>query len=517
MLCLATRATRLPSRFARRPAARTEALPRGSLKDGRMGQTCAKEVAPLTPDEEDASGVQGDNTSSIRLEEVKSELSKDVVQGRRSSEIIMIAADLISPDLAPKKKKQPQRRSLFSGAGRRSFVADNNVLYSKLTEKLTGPWSVVIPKKTVFIGHKIPDTDAICSAIAAAELFDGYPAKAGKLNTETEYVLKRLGVSEPDLFTDVLRKRKVENICLVDHNQTSQVSDGVDLKKVIGVIDHHAFQSGTICTPYPIYTDIRPWGSACTIIAHAFIQHRHPLSKSSAGLMLAGIISDTLSLCSPTTTEYDHMMVTFLSYAAGIKDVDELAKEMFKAKSKQLETMNAYSLVRGDIKKFITKDAASNTSLKMAIGVVECTNPVVVLNRKEELEEELKAYKLEEDVDLAYLIAVDIVELYSEVICPEADEADLACQAFQGKVSDRGTIKLEKGRVSRKLDFMPNLVKVLEKGWHKKTKLDGKARRTKRESLAKVVMGGQTLGRLSGEDADRGNRDKDVGPEETQK
>merc|ERR1712087_850087 len=133
----------------------------------------------------------------------KSELSKDVVQGRRSSEIIMIAADLISPDLAP-KKKQPQRRSLFSGGGRQSFVADNNVLYSKLTEKLTGPWSVVIPKKTVFIGHKIPDTDAICSAIAAAELFDGYPAKAGKLNTETEYVLKRLGVSEPDLFTDVL-------------------------------------------------------------------------------------------------------------------------------------------------------------------------------------------------------------------------------------------------------------------------------------------------------------------------
>ena len=48
-----------------------------------MGQTCAKEVAPLTPDDKDASGVQGNNNSSIRLEEVKSELSKDVVQGRR--------------------------------------------------------------------------------------------------------------------------------------------------------------------------------------------------------------------------------------------------------------------------------------------------------------------------------------------------------------------------------------------------------------------------------------------------
>ena len=161
---------------------------------------------------------------------------------------------------------------------------------SKLTSRLTGPWSVVIPKGTVFIGHKIPDTDAICSAIAASELFKGYPAKAGKLNTETEYVLQRFGVAEPDLFEDVSRSRGDSSICLVDHNQMSQVSDGVDLKKVIGVIDHHAFQSGTICTPFPIYTDIRPWGSACTIIAHAYIQHRHPLSKSSAGLMLAGMV-----------------------------------------------------------------------------------------------------------------------------------------------------------------------------------------------------------------------------------
>ena len=370
---------------------------------------------------------------------------------------------------------------------------------SKLTSRLTGPWSVVIPKGTVFIGHKIPDTDAICSAIAASELFKGYPAKAGKLNTETEYVLQRFGVAEPDLFEDVSRSRGDSSICLVDHNQMSQVSDGVDLKKVIGVIDHHAFQSGTICTPFPIYTDIRPWGSACTIIAHAYIQHRHPLSKSSAGLMLAGIISDTLSLCSPTTTEFDHMMVTFLSYAAGVSDVDELAKEMFKAKSKQLETMNAYSLVRGDIKKFVTEEARTRTKLKMAIGVVECTNPVVVMNRKDELEDELRAFKLEEDADIAYLIVVDIVALLSEIICPDEDEVDLACQAFGGTVGENGTIKLEKGRVSRKLDFMPNLVKVLEKGWQKKKVEAPETRRIKRQSLAQVVYeNGQSLGRGPG-------------------
>ena len=478
-----------------------------------MGATCAKEVAPFNPDEkgEDrgegrgegenggGSGSGAQAAAEIKMEELDSALTKDVVHGRGSSELHNLYDDLCSVRVPDSPKKgQKTRRSLFKVGGRRSFVAEESTLYASemLTEKLTGPWSVIIPKGTVFIGHKIPDTDAICSAIAAAELFHGIPARAGTINTETEYVLNRCGVSQPEMYGDVLKAREVQNICLVDHNQTSQVCDGVDMKKIIGVIDHHAFQSGTICTPYPIYTDIRPWGSACTIIAHAFIQHRHPLSKSAAALMLAGIISDTLSLCSPTTTEFDHMMVTFLSYAAGIKDVDEMAKEMFKAKSKQLETMTTYSLIRGDIKKFVTKNAASNSSLKMAIGVVDCTNPLVVLNRREELVEELKAYKLEEDVDIAYLIVVDIVALFSEIICPEEDEVDLACQAFGDKISENGTIKLEKGRVSRKLDFMPSLVKVLERGWNKKSVEDRKTRKTKRESLAKVVYtNGQTLGR----------------------
>lgn len=464
-----------------------------------MGATCAKEVAPPPPAD---NGNLNANGSAIRLEEVRSELANDVKADRRSSEIHDLFDNLCSAG-GPKKgaeKATEKRRSLFGGAGRgnrRSFIAEGDVLYSssKLTSKLTGPWSVVIPKDSVFVGHKIPDTDAICSAIAAAELFGGRAAKAGKLNTETEYVLSRFNVAEPILFEKI---RDVSTVCLVDHNQTSQVAAGVDLKKVIGVIDHHAFQSGTICTPLPIYTDIRPWGSACTIIAHAFIQHRHPLSKSSAGLMLAGIISDTLSLCSPTTTEFDHLMVTFLSYASGVKDVDELAKEMFKAKSRQLETMNAYTLVRGDIKKFVTEDAATRSKLKMAIGVVECTNPVVVMNRKDELVEELRAYKLEEDADIAYLIVVDIIALYSEILCPEADEVDLACQAFGAGLSDRGTIKLEKGRVSRKLDFMPKLVRALESGWHKKNVEDSKTKREKRASLARVVYeNGQTLNRGS--------------------
>merc|ERR1712176_8349 len=463
-----------------------------------MGNQCSTAAElPIAPLKKE-SGAVAVNEAPIKMEEVTSELAKDTKMGRRSSELHFLFDDLCST--SPSKRDVGGTREYRK---RGSMIEEPGKLYgnASLTEKLTGPWSVIIPEKTVFVGHKIPDTDAICSAIAAAELFEGKPARAGELNTETQYVLNRCGISQPELFSDLVKEgqEEVETICLVDHNQISQVADGVELNKVIGVIDHHAFQSGTICTRFPIYADIRPWGSACTIIAHAFIQHRHPLSKSSAALMLAGIISDTLSLCSPTTTEFDHMMVTFLSYAAGIEDVEELAKEMSIAKSKQLQSMNSYTLIRGDIKKFVTKHEATNTSMKMAIGVVECTDPGVVLERRHELVEELKAYKLEEDVDIAYLIVVDIVALYSEIICPEEDEIDLACRAFQSKVSEDGTIKLEKGRVSRKLDFMPNLVKIIDKGWQKKSVEDAKTRQRRRQSLAEVVVvngpTGQSLGR----------------------
>merc|ERR1719171_369524 len=173
------------------------------------------------------------------------------------------------------------------------------------------------------------------------------------------------------------------------------------------------------------------------------------------------------------------MMVTFLSYAAGIDDVETLAKEMFQAKSRELESLTAYALVRGDLKKFDTRNTAegSGGALRMAIGVVECTDPSVVLRRREEIVHELQALKLEDEVDMAFLIVVDIVKLYSEVIPPDADELDLACQAFEAEVTAEKTL-------------------VLEKGWVKKNTETAKVRQTKRQSLAKVVYvekGGLTM------------------------
>lgn len=84
---------------------------------------------------------------------------------------------------------------------------------------------------------------------------------------------------------------------------------GTQVDRIVGVIDHHALQNATIVTDKPIYIDIRPWGSMSTIIAHYFLVHNERPSRKTAGMLLCAILSDTLNLMGPTTTEWDALMV----------------------------------------------------------------------------------------------------------------------------------------------------------------------------------------------------------------
>lgn len=86
----------------------------------------------------------------------------------------------------------------------------------------------------------------------------------------------------------------------------------------------------------PIYLDIRPWGSMSTIIAHTYMVIQRRPRKCVAGMLLCAILSDTLNLMGPTTTDWDRMMVAILCEIAGVTDIEDLAKQQFKAKSKEL-------------------------------------------------------------------------------------------------------------------------------------------------------------------------------------
>ena len=129
-------------------------------------------------------------------------------------------------------------------------------------------------------------------------------------------------------------------------------------------------QNATIVTDLPIYIDIRPWGSMATIIAHNFLVMNKVLEPTLAGLLMSAILSDTLNLQSPTSTDMDALMMGVLFKLAGVEDPNQYAKEQFKAKSAEIDAMSPHQLLVGDLKKFVCN------GVQMGVGVVETTSPV---------------------------------------------------------------------------------------------------------------------------------------------
>lgn len=335
-------------------------------------------------------------------------------------------------------------------------------------------FALEIPPDTVFVGHLNTDMDSIASAIGAADLFDGVPAAASKLNSESKYALELWDFKTPVFFPDLEHDKS--RVCLMDHNQESQIAPTLQLNSLVGVIDHHALQNGTVITDRPIYIDIRPWGSACTIVGHTYLRIRKPIPKKIAGLLLSGILSDTLNLRSPTTTEHDRLLVAVLAKISEVTNINKLAEEQFKAKSSELMHMSPYEVACGDQKKFTIKDNNDN-DLTIGFGVVETTDPRAMKTRIDELMIEVASLKSEQMLDFSFLTIVDIVNLSSTLISIGRAETELAEAAWNRKVvrpaadmtegeEDKmiGTMELE-NMVSRKKDFIPALTDAIAKGF----------------------------------------------------
>ena len=323
-------------------------------------------------------------------------------------------------------------------------------------------------KGAVFVGHIVTDLDSVAGAIGAAELYGGTPALASQINSETLFAFQEWGVPMPMFVEDLLEKSPKADICLVDHQQTSQLNSSIPLENIVGVIDHHALQSKTIVTDKPIYIDIRPWGSMSTIIAHTFLTHKKRPSKGVAGMLLCAILSDTLNLLGPTTTEWDRLMVAVLSDLCQVKDIQLLASRQFKAKSRDLKGLSAVGLVNGDQKSF-SYDIPQAFSGEVGFAVVETTDDQVILDRLQELLPEMVICKKERGYQCLFLAVVNIVKLHSHLLLCGAGEVSLATKAFPDGVltNDEGTVMDLGKRVSRKKDFIPAVTATIKAGWVK--------------------------------------------------
>ncbi len=306
------------------------------------------------------------------------------------------------------------------------------------------------------IGHKKPDTDTIVSAMAYAEFkkrlgLDAVAARAGELNPETKFVFEKFGAEPPVLLENARGKKLI----LVDHNEASQMVDGYDEAEILEIIDHHRL--GGFVTAKPIFVHIEPIGSTTTIIAKFFFNREFEIPADLAKLMVSAILSDTVIFRSPTCTEEDKEVAHRLAEIAGLKDLEKLGIDMFKAKSRIAEK-TPREIILTDFKEYIFG------GVKVGIGQVETVDLSEVEAKRNEILREMKTLASERNYGLLIMMLTDIINRGS-LLLYVSQKPELFKEIF-GRVYElepRGeNAYYIKGLMSRKKQVVPPIQEYLK-------------------------------------------------------
>ena len=302
----------------------------------------------------------------------------------------------------------------------------------------------------LIFGHKNPDTDTICSAIAYAELKtklgkDVKAVRLGEINEETKYALNYFKAEKPELVENVAGKE----IILVDHNERTQTAEGFEEAKILELIDHHRISNFNV--DEPLYARVEPVGCTATIILKLFKENGLAPSKETAGLMLSAIISDTLLFKSPTCTQCDAKAGKELAEIAGV-DLKEYGLEMLKAGT-ALGDKSEAELLNMDMKIFEIDGE------KIGVAQVNTVNEAEVLERKEKLLAEIDNIIAKEGLKF-FMLAITNILTNDSTALVSGNGNDVIEKAFGEKV-DSNLVTL-KGVVSRKKQIIPPLTKAIQ-------------------------------------------------------
>lgn len=261
-------------------------------------------------------------------------------------------------------------------------------------------------------------------------------------------------VDEDEKCTGILRVSDVaydnkQKVILVDHNTYEQSAIGLEEADILEIIDHHNI--GSIGTNMPINFRNMPVGSTNTILSILFKENNISIPKNIAGLMLSGILSDTLILSSPTTTEIDKQAVSELSKIAGV-DYKEYGLNMLKAGS-SLKGKTKEEVLYTDYKTYPVGDQ------KIGLGQLSTTNPDEILNCKDEYVALLNEVAEGNDYYLVALFITDIINNGSYVLYSSRAE-DILRKVYKNKDLTQGTFL--NGVVSRKKQILPGIMLEME-------------------------------------------------------
>ncbi|MBG9737624.1 manganese-dependent inorganic pyrophosphatase [Paenibacillus alvei] len=308
-------------------------------------------------------------------------------------------------------------------------------------------------EKVLIFGHKNPDTDTICSAIAYADLktqlgFNVEPVRLGSVNGETQFALDTFQAEAPRLVETVANEAK--GVILVDHNERQQSANDIEQVEVLEVIDHHRIANFE--TSGPLYYRAEPVGCTATILNKMYKENGKTISKNIAGLMLSAIISDSLLFKSPTCTEQDVAAARELAEIAGV-DAEKYGLDMLKAGA-DLSKKTIAELISLDAKEF------SMGSSKVEIAQVNAVDVNDVLSRQAELEAALSDIIATKGLDLFVFVVTDILNSDS-VALALGSKSEAVEKAYN--VSLENNTALLKGVVSRKKQIVPILTDTLSK------------------------------------------------------
>jgi manganese-dependent inorganic pyrophosphatase len=236
-------------------------------------------------------------------------------------------------------------------------------------------------------------------------------------------------------------------VVLVDHAEQAQSVEGVETAEIVEILDHHHI--GSIETRVPVRATFDPVGSTATLVIERFRQSGMEPSRAAATLLLGAILSDTVILNSPTTTDRDRAVTEYLEQVLAL-DATAFGREMFESTS-DLTSVPAEEIVRRDVKEY---EAGGGQTLRIA--QVETVGRGLS-ERREELMEALEAAREREGDALAALMVTDIMAKASDVYL--TGERAVIARAFDGRVND-GCVHLP-GVMSRKKQVAPELLAAL--------------------------------------------------------
>jgi manganese-dependent inorganic pyrophosphatase len=249
-------------------------------------------------------------------------------------------------------------------------------------------------------------------------------------------------ITRADLVAPARRR-----VILVDHAEQSQSVAGVELAEIVEILDHHHI--GSIETRVPVTATFDPVGSTATLVIERFRQNGMEPSRSTALMLLGAILSDTVILNSPTTTERDHAVVEYLQRVL-VVDATEMGREMFEATA-DVSEVSAEEIVSRDAKYYQVQSGHT-----ICIAQIEVVG-TGLLERKPELLEAMQKARENRGLQLYALMVTDVLTKGTKLLV--AGETALVARSF-GTTAQDSVVELP-GVMSRKKQVAPKLLATL--------------------------------------------------------